>query len=107
AAARGDLERFVEQFARVQAAQPQAAAQMPLGVRRECVPERLQRRVQTDRGERVLQRLARAHVAQYVAGGHTRQADRVGDVPRGFEQCHVVAAHELRNAEPAAAVETL
>ena len=104
-AALGDSDAFVEQFARVQARQAQATPQVLFGVRRERVAERLQRHVQPDRGERVLQRLARANVAEHVADGHARHAHRVGDASRGFEQRRVVAAHEQRNAEPAAAVE--
>ena len=80
-AARCDLQGFGERFRRIQRPDPQARAQMPFGVRFERVAAFGERAVQPDRGQGVLQGLARARVHQGAAGRHERQAALLRNQP--------------------------
>jgi len=74
AAALGDFHGFREQLRGIDPRKASAQPKMPLGVGVERVPADPQRRAQPDRGQRVLQAPARAHVHVHVARGDGRQA---------------------------------
>ena len=79
-AASGDHLRFGEQFGRVDPCQSQARAQVAFAVGKERLAGSEQRRIQTDRGQRILQWAAGAQVHVHVAGGHCPQAARSGEI---------------------------
>jgi len=74
AAQLGDLQRFGQQFRRIEARQAQAGAQMALGIGKQRVASLENRRFQTQRGQRILHRPARLDVHMDVASCHQRQA---------------------------------
>lgn len=102
-AAGGHFQRFGERFRRIKCADPQARAQMPLCVRFERIAAFGKRPVQADRGQRVLQRLARTRVHQCAAGRHERQAARLRNEPRRREALVVAAVLPQFEREPRAA----
>ena len=69
----GNAHRLGEQFRRIELRQPQPRAQMPFAVGEQRMPRRIDRHIQAQRRQGVLQRPSAAHVHVHVAGRHQRQ----------------------------------
>ena len=73
---------------------------MPLAVRVQRVAAGGERRLQADRGQRVLQRAPRAGVHVNAARGRQRQAACVRERSEAFEPRTVAGAREKLDADP-------
>ncbi len=90
----GDAQRGLQPRRPVQLRQPQARAQMLLGVARQREAAVGQGRLQAHGGQRVLHRLARAQVHQHIAGGHQRQAGVAGHGIQALDEQRIVGIEQ-------------
>ncbi len=102
-AALRDAHSLGQQPGRVELREPHAHAQVPLGVGVERAARFGHRRAQPDRGQRVLQRAARAHVHVHVAGRHQRQLYGAAEIEQRIEPRPVVRPGEEFRRDPGAA----
>ncbi len=94
-----------EQLGRVEVGQAQARAQMAFAVGEERVAGAVDRGLEAQCGEQVLQRPAAAHVHVHVAGSDQRQVVRGGEAAQDGEALVVVRMQQAFVGDPQAAGE--
>ena len=102
-AAGDDIERGIGEFARIERGQPRARAQVPFAVRKQRMTALGERRVEADRGERVLQRPSRPRVHVHVASGDQRQAGGARQCLQASQAGAVARTREQFRGDPRAA----
>ena len=103
----GDRHRLGEELGRVELRKAHAQPQVALGVGVERVAAGANRCMQADRGQRVLQRPARAHVHVHVARGDEREAGTPAQLAQLAEARPVVRPAQQLRGDPGAAGEAL
>ena len=103
----GNLQRFGQQFGRIEARQAQAGAHMALGVGKQGVAGLENRRFQAQSGQHILHRTARLDVHMNVAGRHQRQAARLAKRLQISQPGRVVRPGVEFDGDPGPAGETL
>ena len=99
-AALRNLYRGLQQLGRVDACQPHALAQVPLGMRLQRKAALRHRQAQAHGGDHVLQRLARAHMHVNIARGHQRHAHRRARLLQGVQPQVVVGLQQQLGHQP-------
>ena len=105
AAAAGEDHRVLEPLGLVERGEAPARAQVLLGVGREREAAFGDGLREARRGERVLQRLSRAHVHQHVAGGDDRQRSELRDADDGVDELVVAGAVQQLEGDRGAVLE--
>ena len=107
AAACGDLRARREERRGIDPREPAALAQVPLAVAMERVARVGHRRAEADRGQRVLQAAACAHVHVHIAARNERQACPPADPREDGEPCRIIALAQQFDGEPGVAGKAL
>ena len=105
AAAGGDLQRLRQPFRPVRSGQAGARAQVLFAIRGQRKTAIGHRPAQAGRGQRILQRLARAQVHQHVARGNDRQAGEQRDLLHRIAQDGVAGAVQQLDGDGGALLE--
>ncbi len=99
-AAFGDRERLRQQRRGVQLAQALQRPQAALTVRKHGKPQGLQRRVQADRRQHILQSAAAAAMHVHIARGHCGQFQRLAQRFEQLQTAHIEAPGQQFHAQP-------
>ena len=99
-AALRNLHRSLQQLRRVDARQPHALAQVPLGMRLQRKAALRHRQAQAHGSDHVLQRLARAHVHVHIARRHQRHTHRRARLLQGGQPQVVVGLQQQLSHQP-------
>ena len=102
AAARSHRQRGAQKICRINIGQPHSRAKVRLGIGLQGKAAAMHRLAQLDGRHHIVQRLARAHMHQHLAGRHQAYAGAVGDFLQLLQAQRIVQALQKLYKQPAA-----